>query len=395
VVANHPALAPGPDASSDPYPAIFRGQILRSIRYVLDQLQASAAPIPSQEIKELALHVLDYGLAPALTALAPGMEQAGHRADWVDYLRRGLAVAQAQDDQESAAALHFHLGTLHQLQGDLGEALAQFVAAAGEYAALARPRDQARSVNRQAYVLRLSARNQESVQWVEAALGLWGAEDVERGYSYFVRGCNAYDAREWATAELWYRRSLEIWYREEDPRMVAWNLSNLGTALRGLERFDEAAHCYREAIGIFDEIQDPAHRAIAEMNLGTVYLQTGKLDAALAAYLSAEEWLRRMGDDLHLASVYNNLGLVYARQHRGEEAETAYLAAIARLEKLGAIAPLVNTMDSLGEIYRDMGRANQARSTWQQALDRLSAIAHTPAHAYYFNMVSDHLAELG
>ena len=108
------------DLAPDPYPSIFRQQILRSIRYVLEQLHASASATPTQEIKDLALHVLDYGLAlsadqpeawdlaaPALTTLAPGMEQAGHRADWAEYLRRGLAVAQAKAGRASAAPVHF------------------------------------------------------------------------------------------------------------------------------------------------------------------------------------------------------------------------------------------------------------------------------------------------
>ncbi len=402
-----PRPNPRPNPNPDPYPAIFRQQILRSIRFVLAQLHSSASAIPTQEIKELALHVLDYGLAlsvdqpeawdlsaPALTTLAPGMEQAGHRGDWADYLRRGLAVAQAQDDRASAAPLHFYLGALHQLQGDLAEARVQFMAAGAAYGALAQDRDRARAINREAYVARLLQRNQESDRLVDRALALLAEDDAERGYSYFVRGCNAFDALDWALAEQWYRRSLETWYREEDPRMVAWNLTNLGTALRRLGRMDEAADCFTQAIEIFDEIQDPAHRAVAEMNLGTVHLLARDLDAALTAYLSAEEVFRRMGDDLHLATVYNNLGLVYAGQQRAEEAESAYLTAIARYDRLGNVAEMVNVMDSLGELYRDTDRPDLARSTWTQALARLAAIAHTPAHGHYFNMVSDHLAEL-
>ena len=394
-----------PASRPDPYPAIFRQQILRSIRYVLEQLHASA--IPTQEIKELALHVLDYGLAlsadqpeawdlsaPALTTLAPGMEQAGHRADWADYLRRGLAVAQAKQDRARAAPLHFYLGTLHQLQGDLVEARVQFVAAGADFGVLNQDRDLARAINREAYVARLLQHNQESERLVGRALVLLDADDAERGYSYFVRGCNAFDARDWALAEQWYRQSLDLWYREEDPRMVAWNLTNLGTALRRQKQMDQAAQCFTQAIEIFDQIQDPAHRAIAEMNLGTVHLQTADLNAALAAYLSAEECFRRMGDDLHLATVYNNLGLVYARQHRNGEAETAYMAAIAGSEKLGNVADTVNVMDSLGELYRDTDRPDLARTIWTQALDRLTAIADTPAYAHFFNMVSGHLAEL-
>lgn len=395
------------DLPPDPYPSIFRQQILRSIRYVLEQLHASASATPTQEIKDLALHVLDYGLAlsadqpeawdlaaPALTTLAPGMEQAGHRADWADYLRRGLAVAQAKADRASAAPLHFYLGTLHQLQGDLVEARGHFVAAGTDFAVLGQERDRARAINREAYVARLLQHNQESDRLVERALVLLDEDDAERGYSYFVRGCNAFDAREWALAERWYRRSLETWYREEDPRMVAWNLTNLGTALRRLDRLDEATHSYRQAIEIFDEIQDPAHRAVAQMNLGTIHLQADDLGAALAAYLAAEDSFRRLNDDVHLAQIYNNLGLVYARQHRNGEAENAYMAAIARSEKLGNVADTVNVMDSLGELYRDTNRPDLARSTWAQALDRLPAIAGTPAHAHYFNMVSDHLAEM-
>ncbi len=400
--------ADSPDAtSSDPYPAIFRQQILRSMGYVLAQLRGATSAIPDDELKSLALHVLDFALkmapdqpeawslsAPALTTLAPGMAQAGHRSDWADYLERGLATAQAQGDRANAAALHFHLGTLHQLQGDLGQAQTHFVQAATGFAHTGQQRDQAQAINRQAYMARLRGQNQVSLGLVDQALGLLAEDDAERGYSAFVQGCNAYDAQEWAQAAAFYQQALDLWQEHGETRMVAWNLTNLGTALRGLKAYGQAADRFRQALALFDQVQDPTNRAITQMNLGTVYLMTGRLDEAQTAYVEAEAVFQSMKDDLQLAKVYNNLGMVYAGKGLWEQAEETFNASIQCYAQMGDVASEVNTWDSLGELYRDSDRPDLARSTWQHALARLATIPDAAAAPHLQRLVSDHLAEL-
>ena len=391
----------------DPYPALFRQQILRSIRYVLTRLQGASSAIPDDELKAMALHVLDYALqmavdqpeawslsAPALTTLAPGMEQAGHRADWADFLARGLSAALAQGDRANAGTLHFHLGTLHQLQGQMDVAEAHFVDAASAFGEMAQPRDRARAINRQAYVARLVGRNQTSADLVAQALDLLAEGDAERGYSAFVLGCNAYDGEAWKEAAAYYQQALDLWREHGETRMVAWNLTNLGTALRQMGAREAATERFEQALALFEQIEDPTNQAITRMNLGTVYLQTDRLAQAAQAYVEAEQVFRRMGDDLQLARVYNNLGLVYYAQQAWEQAEAALNSAIQTWIKIRDVPNEVNTLDTLAEVFRDSGRPEQARSTWLHALERLSTTPNAAAYPGLHRLVTKNLADL-
>lgn len=395
------------DPATDPYPAIFRQQILRSIRYLLTRLDGATSAIPEDDVKALALHVLDFALqmaadqpeawrlsAPALTTLAPGMEQAGHRTDWAPYLARGLSAARRQEDWANAASLHFHLGVLHQLQGHLAQAETDFVAAVSLFAQVGQVRDQARAMNRRAYVLRLQGENRASNELVFQALDLLAEGGAERGYCAFVLGCNAFDAQAWEEAAGHYQQALDLWQVHGEIRMVAWNLTNLGTALRNMKQLDKAAASFRQALALFDQIEDPTNQAITRMNLGTIYLVTDQLEEAERLYVAAEEAFRRMGDDLQLAKVYNNLGLVYQGQKRWDEAEKSLLAGIQLSVTTGNIPDEVNSLDNLGGVYRDSGRPDLARSTWQKALTRLASAPNAANAQILRKMVIDQLAEL-
>jgi len=107
-------------------------------------------------------------------------------------------------------------------------------------------------------------------------------------------------AGEYAVAEKYYRKALEI-----EGRAETWN--GLGRALVRLRRNDEAVEAYRGAVQA-----DPDYAAAVD-NLADALARQG-------SYAEAENWYRRSLDRRPTAPRSNMLGAVLLRMGREEEA---------------------------------------------------------------------------
>jgi predicted O-linked N-acetylglucosamine transferase (SPINDLY family) len=107
-----------------------------------------------------------------------------------------------------------------------------------------------------------------------------------------------------------YRRAI----RSKPDYAAAY--TTLGIALAGQGKFDEAIAAYRRAIGIKPDLAE------AYPNLGNVLMDQGKLDEAIAAYR------RAIGIKPDLAEAYANLGAALSWQGKLDEAIAAFRQAI-------------------------------------------------------------------
>jgi predicted O-linked N-acetylglucosamine transferase (SPINDLY family) len=107
-----------------------------------------------------------------------------------------------------------------------------------------------------------------------------------------------------------YRRAIEI-----KPDYAA-AYTTLGIALAGQGKLDEAIAAYRRAIGIKPDLAE------AYPNLGNVLMDQGKLDEAIVAYR------RAIGIKPDLAEAYSNLGAALSWQGKLDEAIAAFRQAI-------------------------------------------------------------------
>jgi protein O-GlcNAc transferase len=107
-----------------------------------------------------------------------------------------------------------------------------------------------------------------------------------------------------------YRRAIRI-----KPDYAAAH-TTLGIALAGQGRLDEAIAAYRRAIGIKPDLAE------AYPNLGNVLMDQGRLDEAIAAYR------RAIGIKPDLAEAYSNLGAALSWQGKLDEAIAAFRQAI-------------------------------------------------------------------
>lgn len=358
------------------YSALFQDHIARSIARSSALVEATD-DVPAAGDREQALHTLSYALnvedvwpetRALLLALAPKMEQAGHRDDWIPYLERGIEQCQRLGDVPAEAALHWHKGVVLELRSLYDDAREELSLSVSQFAAAGDSRNQARALNRLAFVARLQQQADEAGQLVKAALALLDPQDAERAYSLLVKGALALDARDWTTAADCFSQAVDMFRESGDRRKLAWNLTNLGAALRKLEDYQQAISCYSEAISIFQQVHDPVHLAATHMNLGNVFLKMGDAEEALANYRRAELVFYQVRENLRLAIVYVNIGMACRFLQRWQESERALLTSIELLDKLDQPAVAANSMEELGLTYYGQERWAEAIAQYEKAL---------------------------
>lgn len=380
------------------YPMAFRTCIVKSARHILARV-CQAGGISTPNARNQALHTLSYALKlpeawrdtrELLLTLAPKMEQAGFRDEWMPYLEQGIDQSQRLSDMAVEAELRLQLGTLYRLRGNYGQARIELEASIRGFTALSISRDQARALNALAHVARLEREFEEAVTLVEAACALLGEQETERGYSYLILALVAQDKRAWSEAVDYCNRVLSLWTAEDNQRMIARTLTVLGAAYHRMEAYAEAIAVYEQAIALFEAIHDPIYQAVARMNLGNVYLALDQSLPALERYRPAERTFRQIQDQHHLAMARHNIGMAYYQLEHWEQAERAYASSLELKQEIGNVASIVNTMGELGLVYLAQDRLTDAKSILDAALRRLAQIEDEPGYAYLFETLTSH-----
>jgi len=380
------------------YLNVFKQHIGRRAQVIQGDVQQAETILPDKTMKQ-ALRLLDHSLKLAevwpdtralLLTIAPKMEQAGYRDEWMPYLEQGIRQSQTLADLEAKVELYFQLG---RMRGKFEEARTHFEASLSGSERLNAPFSQARAMNRLAQVARLQRQFARATRLAGAALSLLGDQEVERAYSYLVLGTVALDKRDWPEAIELFKQSLILWDQDKNPRMMGRCLISLGAALRPINKYQEAIVAYNKAITLFEEVQDPVYRAVAQMNLGNIYYIIDQPYEAIKLHLQAEHVFRRVQDRFYLANVHHNLGMAYRKLQQWDKAEASYLLSIEHRETTGNIARLVDAMDGLGLVHLEQGQPEQARATFEAALNRLAQIKDEPGYDHLNQMVTGHLLE--
>lgn len=389
-------LPPPPD-----YPALFRQYVVRSV--AATHAAVAAQPLAlADEPREQALHVLSFALKLAeawpatrdlLLLLAPKMEQAGYRDDWIPYLERGVALSQAQDDRRAEGELCLYLGELLRLRSKFELARQWLNTSIATFTALGENQGQARALNQLAYVAWQQHHYDEAESLAQCALTLLDEDDIERATCFSRLGLVAIDQQQWEEAEHYHRDALRIRQKYDDQRKIAWSLQNLGYALRGQGKYQGAIDYYKQAIAILKDIQDIANCANVQINLGIVYWLAEQPAKALEVYALAEYILGKIHDMYNLAAVLNNKGLCYLALHDWGQAEHAFLSSISLFQQISDINLRLNVLDGLGLAYLGQNKYDKAGTIFQSALDELPQIAGTAMYDYLAGILPTHLVQ--
>ena len=390
------------ESGENGYGVVFREYVRRSVRRALADARAAEAGLPEEQ-REQALQTLTFALDATdawpeardlLVALAPKLEQAGWRDELVPFLLRGIEVSQAAGDGAAQAELRLQLAMVYLVLGKLDAARSDLIASAAGFANLHDRRNQARALNRAAYVARLQRRFPEAKEWVVAAAVLIEPGEAEEAYGDFVTACIAIDEQDWPRAQTGFRQALARWERHGDLTMIARSVTNLGTALRGGGQTEEAAACYERAIELMQQLGDEINLATTRMNLGNVFWSTGQPAAALEQYLQVEPVFRQAHDYLRLAKITMNMGLAYVDLAAWDKALAVLEASIDYQRALGNPRGIANALDSVGTVYRAQGQHAAAEATFREALAVLDPLTGQPGVASLREEIETHLREM-
>jgi len=130
-------------------------------------------------------------------------------------------------------------------------------------------------------------------------------------------------------------------------------LTNLGLALDGLGRWEEAVAVQQEAAATFAGAGDRHGQAHALNNLGLALHGVHRDDEAFSAHREAAAMYRAAGDRQGEGNALNNLGLALQAMHRDDEARERHGVA--------------TTLGNMGNILRELGRYKEALTVYQEA----------------------------
>lgn len=118
----------------------------------------------------------------------------------------------------------------------------------------------------------------------------------------------------------------------EQSQSIAAAHSDIGSALLGLERYDEALRHFRRAMSIDEAILGESHPTLARRwtNLGVGHYKTGDLTSAVHCYTKAMVIDRSTLGDKHpaMAAKWNNLGLAWKQMGEFDLALSAFTQAL-------------------------------------------------------------------
>lgn len=394
------AAKPTPDHYPQDYPALFRRLIGRAVALAAaEAAQPGWRPSPDKQARllfalanALRLPAAWSQTLPLLAALAPRMEQAGLREDWLAYLQRGMACCDISGDRQTAAQLALERGILLERLGRLGEAQASLDDAAARFAALGERRWQAKAHNRLAYVLRGRRAAAAAARHIAQAQALLEPADPELFYCRLVWGMLAIDAHDWPAAEQHLQCCVQGWRTADDQRPYGMSLINLAAMYIATRRYDESAELLRTAVDVLAAVGDTANQALVHLNLGVIHLILHRCEEAVAELLIAEAVYRPLQDQQRLALVYSNLGLAYAELGRRQEAEQHFEAAIHRFAMLEDHPSLVDTLIDCARLYLQCGQPALAQDRAGQAQSLLVHIAPDRVRDYQQAKIDDLLA---
>lgn len=376
--------------TTEDFPALFRQYIQNSLQATLLGFPQDAGVLPA-ELRDRAWHVLSFALKMAevwpatrdlLLLLAPKLEQAGHRDDWLPYLAAGLKLSQVCGDARTAAELGLQAGHLHYLCSRFDLANEQFKTSLVIFRTLGDTRGQARTYNELAWLDHLQHRYAEATDHVEQALALLDEADPERAMCYRVQGMIAIDQRRWQEGELFHQKALALFEKEGERRRIAGSMQNLAYALRVQKKFKEALFYCQQAVTILNQLADAHSLAIAYMTLGSIYYNLSKPSDAIVNYKQAENIFNRLQDKLSIAKILTGLGLGYLGVHEYLEAANSFMLSIRLFAELQDESLRLNATDGLVMTYLASKEYVKAIKVAKQALDELPNIANAPNYDY-------------
>jgi tetratricopeptide (TPR) repeat protein len=153
-----------------------------------------------------------------------------------------------------------------------------------------------------------------------------------------------------------------------DKRGEAWMENNLGSAYRGLGKFDEALDHFHRALAINLETGHRQGEGWTRYNIGDTYRELGRFEEALSHLRQALFIGREVGERFSEGYTLNMIGDTYRGLGQFDEALRHLMPALVINRELGHRRGEGFTLNMIGDTHQERGRFDQALNYYQQAL---------------------------
>jgi tetratricopeptide (TPR) repeat protein/class 3 adenylate cyclase len=174
---------------------------------------------------------------------------------------------------------------------------------------------------------------------------------------------------DYAQAQAWYGKALNLLDETTQPRETALALSGLGFVYGYLGEYAEARLCHERALALQRTHKDRLGEAKTLNNLGDISRDLGDLTSSLAYHQQALAQRRAIGDRWGEGGSLFNLGTLSHDLGDYAQAEDYYQQALAVQRTIGDRWGEANTLNSHGVLCQDIGDLTKAQSLLEQALE--------------------------
>lgn len=375
------------------YAALFRRQILHALAASLDETEAIGAPETDEaEIIGRGLEIIRFGMRLAegwsqirslLLRLSPVLDRTGRNEEWCPFLEAGIRRAEEEGDPPAHAELQLALGTAHRNLGNYAAARQCLDAAADAFAALGDEFHLGCALNRLAWTERLAGNGDLAMRLTQRARTVLerphAESQSEKARCFAILGAVAYDMGHFADAEAHYRTVLTIPELALDQTRLAWGHADLGLALSGQGKLEEALRCYDAALVVLQALNAPVQRAVMQLNLAGIYLRMDNPIPPLELCGAAQAEFTRVHDIRRLCMVETNMGIAYRQLARYDAAVQVLTAAIDHAEQIGNGYLAANALNQLIPVYLAQGAVTRARDAIAAGEARVAQMDDSPS----------------
>ncbi len=153
----------------------------------------------------------------------------------------------------------------------------------------------------------------------------------------------------------------------EDKEPLARGYYNLGLSFHVQGHFDSAEVNYRKSLELKDAIEDKSLLAGLSNNLGAIYGQKGVFAQALIYYLESLDLKLESGNYRGAATTLNNIGIIKFDQEQYKEALEYYKQAIKLDEQEDNKVGLSRSIGNVGLTFLEMKVYDSALAYYQRA----------------------------
>ncbi len=182
------------------------------------------------------------------------------------------------------------------------------------------------------------------------------------GYSYYMMGRIYFHQKQLDESLKYYKKSLEIWVKENDKRWIYTCNDAIGVLYGKKQQYDKWFEHSQIALQAAKEANYAIGIAYGTHNLAGYYQDTGSFEEAMLQYQEALKKMQLAENKMGEVKVLRDVGSLYIKQED-------YSKAITSLQEALSIASSIGTKPLMSEIYQLLYQAYDNTSNLALAYD--------------------------